>query len=140
MAWVVELPGVCWPRLALVAAVVLPNEWLTLIGHISSSYGWLIPLVAWVAFVGTLVITVALSTATVGFSLIGACGTTRWHVLRRELTWRGHTGSHRCPPMKNNEAAERPVRVLLVDDHTLLRKGLRGLPDREAHRRGGRQG
>jgi hypothetical protein len=32
-AWVIELSGVRWPRVALIAATVLPNVWLTLIGH-----------------------------------------------------------------------------------------------------------
>src|SRR5262252_2541064 len=29
-AWVIELSGVRWPRIALIAATVLPNVWLTL--------------------------------------------------------------------------------------------------------------
>lgn len=52
-AWVVELSGLRWPRLTLVAATVLPNVWLTLIGHDSTNYLWLPLLVAWVAFAGT---------------------------------------------------------------------------------------
>jgi signal transduction histidine kinase len=52
-AWVVELSGVRWPKLALIAATVLPNVWLTLIGHVSANYLWLLLLVGWVAFAGT---------------------------------------------------------------------------------------
>src|SRR6266567_2552433 len=52
-AWVVELSGLRWPRMVLVAATVLPNVWLTLIGHDSTNYMWLPLLVAWVAFAGT---------------------------------------------------------------------------------------
>jgi hypothetical protein len=39
-AWVLELSGLRWPRLALVAATVLPNVWLTLMGHDSTNYLW----------------------------------------------------------------------------------------------------
>ena len=49
-AWVVELSGVRWPRIALIAATVLPNVWLTLIGHNTTNYLWLPLLVAWVGF------------------------------------------------------------------------------------------
>ena len=52
-AWVLELSGVRWPRLALIAATVLPNVWLTLIGHDNTNYLWLPLLVAWVGFSGT---------------------------------------------------------------------------------------
>ena len=52
-AWVVELAGVPWPRIALIAAIVVPNVWLTLIGHDSFNYFYLWLLVAWVAFAGT---------------------------------------------------------------------------------------
>jgi signal transduction histidine kinase len=52
-AWVVELSGVRWPRIALIAATVLPNVWLTLIGHNTTNYLWLPLLVAWVGFAGT---------------------------------------------------------------------------------------
>jgi signal transduction histidine kinase len=72
-AWVVELSGLRWPRLALVAATVLPNVWLTLIGHDSTNYLWLPLLVAWVAFAGTRaegVATLALASATVALDVI----------------------------------------------------------------------
>jgi len=45
-AWVMELLGLRWSRLTLVAATVLPNVWLTLIGHDSTNYLWLPLLVA----------------------------------------------------------------------------------------------
>jgi len=51
-AWVVELAGVRWPRLALVAAVVLPNVWLTSMGHFGANYLFLLLLVAWIELVG----------------------------------------------------------------------------------------
>ena len=40
-AWVAELSGVRWPRLALIAATVLPNAWLTVFGHPGSILGQL---------------------------------------------------------------------------------------------------
>ena len=52
-AWVLELSGVRLPRLALIAATVLPNVWLTLIGHDNTNYLWLPLLVAWIGFSGT---------------------------------------------------------------------------------------
>jgi hypothetical protein len=76
-AWLVELSGVRWPRLALVAAVVLPNVWLTLIGHVSTNYLWLLLLVGWVAFAGTraeglTALGLAFATITLGVSVIVA--------------------------------------------------------------------
>ena len=67
-AWVLELSGVRWPKLALIAATVLPNVWLTLIGHISTNYLWLLFLVPWVAFAGGFaegLLAVAASSATI---------------------------------------------------------------------------
>jgi signal transduction histidine kinase len=52
-AWAVELSGLHWPRLLLVAATILPNVWLTLIGHISANDLFLLLLVAWVGVVGS---------------------------------------------------------------------------------------
>ena len=52
-AWMIELSGVRWPRLALIAAIVLPNLWLTLIGHTETNLLFLPLVVGWVAFVGT---------------------------------------------------------------------------------------
>src|SRR5205823_2589315 len=40
-AWVLELSGVRWPRLALIGATVLPTVWLTLTGHNTTNYLWL---------------------------------------------------------------------------------------------------
>ena len=48
-AWILELSGVRWPRVALIAATVLPNIWLTAVGHISTNYLWLLLLVGFLA-------------------------------------------------------------------------------------------
>jgi signal transduction histidine kinase len=64
-AWALELAGLRWSRLALVAAVVLPNLWLTLLGHVSANYLFLALLVAWVGVVGSRVE----SAAALGLSL-----------------------------------------------------------------------
>jgi signal transduction histidine kinase len=72
-AWVLELSGVRWPRAALIAATVVPNVWLTLIGHVSTNYLWLLLLVPWVTFAGTLVegvVALALASATVALSVL----------------------------------------------------------------------
>ncbi len=75
-AWIVELSGIRWPRLALVSATVLPNVWLTLIGHVSTNYLWLTLLVLWVGFAGSLfegVTALILSAATIVLSVaVGA--------------------------------------------------------------------
>jgi signal transduction histidine kinase len=52
-AWMIELSGVRWPRWALIAAVVIPNLWLTQIGHTETNLLFLPLLVGWVAYVGT---------------------------------------------------------------------------------------
>jgi signal transduction histidine kinase len=52
-AWMIELAGVRWPRLLFIAAIVLPNLWLTLIGHTETNWLFLPLMVGWVAFVGT---------------------------------------------------------------------------------------
>src|SRR4029079_1415445 len=52
LAWAVELAGVPWPSLALVAAIVLPNAWLTSMGHFGANYLFLLLLVVWVELVG----------------------------------------------------------------------------------------
>jgi signal transduction histidine kinase len=77
VAWMVELSGARWPKLALIAATVLPNVWLTLIGHVSTNYLWLLLLVGWVAFSGTraeglIALLAAFATITLGVSLIVA--------------------------------------------------------------------
>jgi signal transduction histidine kinase len=74
-AWALELGGVRWPRLALVAATVLPNLWLTAIGHTSTNYLWLGLLVVWVGFAGSLaegLVALAASSATVALAVIWA--------------------------------------------------------------------
>jgi len=74
-AWVLELSGVRWPKLALVAATVLPNVWLTLIGHVHTNYLWLLLLVPWVAFAGSLAEGVlALTASTASIALAVAVG------------------------------------------------------------------
>ena len=81
-AWALELAGVRWPRLALVAATVLPNLWLTSIGHTSTNYLWLGLAVVWVAFAGSLtegLVALAASSATVALAVIWAPpGTASW--------------------------------------------------------------
>jgi signal transduction histidine kinase len=72
LAWAVELAGVRWPRLTLVAAVVLPNVWLTLIGHGGPNHLFLLLLVAWVVVVGSRVegaAALVLSLATLGVAV-----------------------------------------------------------------------
>jgi signal transduction histidine kinase len=71
-AWVVEFAALRWSRLALIAATVLPNVWLTLIGHISTNYLWLTLLVIWVAFAGTVaegLIALALAMLTIALAV-----------------------------------------------------------------------
>jgi signal transduction histidine kinase len=67
-AWMMELAGVRWPRPLFIAAIVIPNLWLTLIGHTETNWLFLPLMVGWVAFVGTRVegmIALALSFATI---------------------------------------------------------------------------
>jgi signal transduction histidine kinase len=52
-AWMIELAGVRWPRPLFIAAIVIPNLWLTLIGHTETNWLFLPLMVGWVAFVGT---------------------------------------------------------------------------------------
>lgn len=71
-AWIVEFAALRWSRLALIAATVLPNVWLTLIGHISTNYLWLTLLVIWVAFAGTVaegLIALALAMVTIALGV-----------------------------------------------------------------------
>ena len=51
--WMIELSGVRWPRALLIAAVLIPNLWLTLIGHTETNLLFLPLMVGWVAYVGT---------------------------------------------------------------------------------------
>ncbi|HYW87140.1 MAG TPA: sensor histidine kinase [Chloroflexota bacterium] len=83
-AWVLELSGVRWPRLALIAATVLPNVWLTLVGRVSTNMLWLVLLVAWVGFAGTLaesIIAFGLASGTVALSVVVGYSWSDW------LTW-----------------------------------------------------
>jgi signal transduction histidine kinase len=91
--WVLELLGVRLPRLILIAATVLPNVWLTLIGHTSTNYLWLPLLIAWAAFSGTLVegiVALTLASATIGLSAAmygwGGSGLIEW-VFSFLLAW-----------------------------------------------------
>ena len=85
--WVVELAGVPWPRIALIAAIVLPNAWLTLIGHDAFNYLYLWLLVTWVAFAGTRVesvLALGLAVATLAFDWVFVIlngGPTNWGLL-----------------------------------------------------------
>jgi signal transduction histidine kinase len=100
-AWVLEFSGVRkrLSRLALIAATVLPNVWLTLIGHISTNYLWLTLLVIWVGFAGTLVegliaLCLSVATITLGVAIVITPGTgsipwefwTEW-TFSLVLTW-----------------------------------------------------
>jgi signal transduction histidine kinase len=67
-AWMIELAGIRWRRPLFIAAIVIPNLWLTLIGHTETNWLFLPLMVGWVAFVGTRaegVIALALSFATI---------------------------------------------------------------------------
>jgi signal transduction histidine kinase len=69
--WMVELSGIRWPRGLLIAAIVVPNLWLTLIGHTETNLLFLPLMVGWVAYVGTpaeglVALVVAFATITVG--------------------------------------------------------------------------
>jgi signal transduction histidine kinase len=82
-AWVVELVGVPWPRVALVLAVVLPNVWLTLTGHGGPNYLFLLLVVAWVTVVGSRVeraaaLVLSLSTLAVGLAVDAVDGEISW--------------------------------------------------------------
>jgi signal transduction histidine kinase len=70
-AWMIELAGVRWPRTVFIAAIVIPNLWLTLIGHTETNWLFLPLMVGWVAFVGTraegmLALVLAFATITIG--------------------------------------------------------------------------
>ena len=82
-AWAVELSGVRWPRLVFILAVVLPNLWLTLIGHISANYLFLLLMAAWVAAVGTR----AQGLAAVGLSLATIAVAVGVNALAGPIAW-----------------------------------------------------
>ncbi|HLZ27667.1 MAG TPA: histidine kinase [Chloroflexota bacterium] len=83
VAWEIELCGVRWPRLALIAGVIGPNVWLTLVGHIETNYLFLALLVGWVAYTGTrgeglLAVVLAYGTITLGVILYTAPNVGAW--------------------------------------------------------------
>ena len=51
--WATELAGLGWPRLVLILGVVLPEVWLTLIGHVSANNLFLFLMLARVGVAGT---------------------------------------------------------------------------------------
>jgi signal transduction histidine kinase len=82
-AWALELGGLRWPRLALVAMTVLPNIWLAVIGHSSANNLFLILLVGWVGFVGSR----AESLTALGLSLLMVLIGAVTDAMSRQLTW-----------------------------------------------------
>jgi signal transduction histidine kinase len=81
--WALELGGLRWPRLALVATTVLPNVWLAVIGHSSANNLFLILLVAWVGFVGSR----AESLTALGLSLLTVVIASGADAMDRRLIW-----------------------------------------------------
>jgi signal transduction histidine kinase len=79
-AWAVELSGVRWPRVALIALTIVPNVLLTLMGHFSANNLFLLLLVAWLGVVGKRwehVLALVLSLGVVGLGIavqLGAFG------------------------------------------------------------------
>jgi signal transduction histidine kinase len=72
-AWVIELSGLRWPRLALVLAMVLPNLCLTLMHHSNVNFLFLPLVIGWVGVVGSRAESLAalgLTLATVGIGAI----------------------------------------------------------------------
>jgi transcriptional regulator with GAF, ATPase, and Fis domain len=72
-----------WPRVLLILGVVVPNLWLTSIGHVSTNELFVILMVAWIGVVGTrlengLAITLALTTVALGIALDLAYGSVNW--------------------------------------------------------------
>src|SRR5215213_877492 len=82
-AWALELGGLRWPRLALVALTVLPNVWLAVIGHSSANNLFLVLLVAWVGFVGSR----AESLTALGLSLLTVLIGAGADAMDRTLIW-----------------------------------------------------
>jgi len=84
-AWLVELSGLRLPRPALIAAMVAPNLWLTLIGHTETNLLYLPLMVGWFAYVGTraeglIALVLAFATISVGqgFIVAPAIGVIPW--------------------------------------------------------------
>lgn len=82
-SWALELGGLRWPRLALVAMTVLPNVWLAVIGHSSANNLFLILLVAWVGFVGSR----AESLTALGLALLTVVVGAGADAMNRTLIW-----------------------------------------------------
>jgi signal transduction histidine kinase len=81
--WALELGNVGWPRVLLILGVVVPNLWLTAIGHVSANELFVILMVAWVGVVGTrlengLAIVLALTTIALGIALDFVSGSISW--------------------------------------------------------------
>ena len=71
-AWALELANIGWPRLLLIVGIVLPNVWLTAIGHVSANELFLILMLAWVGVVGTRLenwVAIALAVGTIAFGV-----------------------------------------------------------------------
>jgi signal transduction histidine kinase len=82
-AWLVELANIGWPRALLVLGIVVPNLWLTSIGHVSANDLFLILLLAWVGVVGSrrenaLAISFTLATVALGIALDLVHGSVPW--------------------------------------------------------------
>jgi signal transduction histidine kinase len=82
-AWVLELANVGWPRLLLILGIVLPNMWLTWLGHVSANELFLILMLAWVGIVGSpfenaLAISLAVATVGLGVALDLVFGSVNW--------------------------------------------------------------
>jgi signal transduction histidine kinase len=77
-AWAVELTrGARWSRLLLVAATVAANVWMTLVGHLSVNFLFLILMLAWVGALGSRAesaCALVLALATVGVAAIVESG------------------------------------------------------------------
>ena len=82
-AWALELGNLGWPRLLLILAVIVPNLWLTALGHTSANEFFVILMLAWVGVVGsrlenTLAISLALATIALGVALDFVYGSVNW--------------------------------------------------------------
>lgn len=82
-AWVVELANIGAPRLVLILGIVLPNVWLTWLGHVSANELFVILMLAWIGIVGSrfenaLAISLAVATVGLGVALDLAYGSVNW--------------------------------------------------------------
>lgn len=81
--WALELANIGWPRVLLILGVVLPNVWLTSMGHVSANDLFLILMLAWIGVVGSrtenaLAIGLALATIGLGIALDFVSGSVPW--------------------------------------------------------------